>query len=235
MEDWLSRETLHDDVPGPTEQGGVFGYTLCEEDNRRSGRYATEYGSWASTCMRLLLEDVTMTPTELDQRAMLLDVIVRIGGDDGAMPSAFTRQVLASMCSIAAPWHLATRFPAVRDLVLSDEPGELPDGMALSMGLFLGPSAFFAGPSLQVDLPTHEWRWLSVMAFPPFAFELVLAADWHQPQALCGVAHFLSLPARTRGSVEFQMPVLFSHTMFPGDWRNTFQIENHLDIYGRPE
>jgi hypothetical protein len=103
------------------------------------------------------------------------------------------------------------------------------------MGLFLGPHAFIAGPSLQVNLPTSEWRWIAVIAYPPFAFELTLASEWHQPDPFCRIDNFLHIDAATKGTVELDLPVLFSHTMFPGDWRNRYQIEYHLNIDGSPE
>jgi hypothetical protein len=53
-----------------------------------------------------------------------------------------------------------------------------------------------AGPALHVNLPTGERRWKTTIAYPPFAFELVLAEDWKQPDPLCGIG-FHTRPYRT--------------------------------------
>lgn len=217
---------------GRVEQGGIFGFTLCAECNNQSGRYAAEYRDWAATCSRLITE-LSDSPAELDESPCLRGVGVELGPN--VRPGAFSRQVLASMCSAAGPWNIGSRHPEIRAMVLRDTVGVLPAPMWLSMGLFLGPHAFIAGPSLQVNLPTNEWRWIAVIAYPPFAFELVLAEDWTQPDALCGIGNFLETDPATEGTVELELPVLFSHTIFPGDWRNRYQIEHHLNIDGSAE
>jgi hypothetical protein len=229
--EWLERSDL-DTIPGGrVEQGGIFGVTLCDVCNRRSGRFAAEYRDWSATCARLITE-LADTPEQLDSMPTLKEVHIKLGPD--VRPGAFARQVLASMCSMAGPWNIAAD-PIVRDLVLTDDPNRLPTPLALTMGLYLGPGAYLAGPSLQVNLPTDQWRWIAVIAFPPFAFELTLASDWHQPDPLCGIGNFLEHDPGVRGEVELQLPLLFSHTPFPGDWRNRHQIEHRLDIDGRPE
>lgn len=231
LEEWLARDDL-DVIPGGrVEQGGIFGFTLCSGCNRRSGRYAAEYRDWAATCARLITE-LSNSPAELDQLPSLREVGVRLGPD--VRPGAFTRQVLASMCSAAGPWNIATRHPEIRAMVLDDAVGSLPPPLSLSMGLFLGPDAFIAGPSLQVNLPTNEWRWLALIAYPPFAFELVLASYWSQPDVLCGIGNFLEVGPGIKGTVELDLPVLFSHTMLPGDWRNRYQIDHRLNVDGSP-
>jgi hypothetical protein len=130
-------------------------------------------------------------------------------------------------------WELTTQHPEIRDLVLGDDPGQLPQPLDLTMGFFLGPHAFLAGPSLQIHLDDEAWRWVALMAYPPFAFELTLAASDPAPTtALCGIADFLTVRAKARANVELQVPLTFSHTQYPGDWRNRYQIENRLSIYG---
>jgi len=232
LDEWLARDDLGTIPGGRVEQGGIFGFTLCDSCNPRSGRYAAEYRDWAATCARLITEPPN-SPAELDKQPSLRVLGVRLGPD--VRPGAFARQVLASMCSAAGPWNLATRFPEIREMVLRDVPGRLPPPLSLSMGLFLGPHAFIAGPSLQVNLPTNEWRWIAVIAYPPFAFELVLEKAWEQHDPLCGIRDFLEVDPATRGTVELELPVLFSHTAFPGDWRNRHQIVHRLNLDGSAE
>lgn len=199
LDEWLARDDLGTIPGGLVEQGGIFGLTLCDGCNRRSGRYAGEYRDWAATSSRLITE-VPNSPVELDQLPSLHVVGVRLGPD--VRPGAFARQVLASMCSAAGPWDVAARNPEIRDMVLRDGVGRLPSPLSLSMGLFLGPHAFIAGPSLQVNLPTNEWRWIAVIAYPPFAFELILEKAWDQLDPLCGIDNFFEVDPATRGTVE---------------------------------
>ncbi|MEX0665518.1 MAG: hypothetical protein WD598_12225 [Acidimicrobiia bacterium] len=230
FEEWLARDESGSMTGGRVEQGGIFGFTLCEPCNRRSGRYAAEYRDWVASCARLIsaLDD---SPQELDVLPTLKEMHIKLGPD--VRPSAFARQVLASMCSVAGPWNISSN-PVIRQLVLGDDGAALPPPLKLTMGMYLGPNAFLAGPSLQVNQPSQQWRWIAVIAYPPFAFELTLASDWSQPDVLCGIGNFLELEAHTRGEVELELPVLFSHTPYPGDWRNHHQIENRLDIDGSP-
>ena len=229
---WLERESLDEDLRGPTHQGGIFGFTLCGECNSRSGRYATEYARWAGAAVDLV-RSLPESPAELDAMPMLKELTVQL---PRVQPSAFARQVLASFCTIAGSWELTEQYPEVREIVLGDDPAQLAQPLDLSMGFFLGPHAFVAGPTVQVQTSDERWRWVASFAYPPFAFELTLAASDPAPASpLCGIADLLTVPASAHADVELQVPLTFAHTQYPGDWRNRYQVENQLSIYGVPE
>jgi hypothetical protein len=229
LEEWLLRNDLDEIAGGVVQHGGMFGVTLCDSCNRRSGRFAAEYRDWAATCSRLIHE-LPETPSELDELPTLRELTLQLG--PSVRPGAFARQVLASMCTVAGSWGLTARYPEIRGYVLDDDTGPLPEPLVLAMGLFLGPHACVFGPSLQTKLDSMEWRWISVIAYPPFAFELTLAASWSQIDSLCRIDNFLEVDSAARGSAELELPLLFSHTMLPGDWRNSHQIRNKLNLDG---
>jgi hypothetical protein len=227
IEEWLARESL-DEVPGGrTEQGGVWGYTLCGSCNSRTGSlYGSEYGAWASRAGALLRQ---VRPPQLDRELQSRGLTIQF---DEVRPGAFARQVLSLMCSLAGPWRLTDQHTNLRPIILDGVTGHLPDGMALDMTLCAGPAVFLAGPSLHVDRKTGGWRWMSVLAYPPLAFEMTLAADGTDTRPLCGIANFLDCDIAVQGSVELDVFVGFTHTMFPGDWRTRAQVEAGVSLYG---
>jgi len=44
--------------------------------------------------------------------------------------------------------NISIRHPEIHALVLGDDLGALPAAISLSMGLFVGPDAYIAGPSM---------------------------------------------------------------------------------------
>lgn len=230
IEDWLARASLDEAPGGRPQQGGVWGRTLCEPCNNATGRYASEYRGWAARAVRLLGEIDSSDVLDSQPVSKLLRVQF-----DEVRPGAFVRQVLSLMASMSGPWDIARRHPELRGMVLEGTTGELPAGMSLDMSLFYGPSCILAGPTLVIDRASNGWKWCVVVAFPPFAFEMVLAADWQEGTPMCGIGDFLAVPPGSKASVELDLFVAFGHTALPTDWRTRHQIENRLDVYGNPE
>ena len=182
IEEWLARTSL-DAIPGGrVEQGGVWGRTLCRRCNNATGQYASEYRRWAARGARMLGQLPAREVLDAEPVSKLLRVQF-----ENVRPGAFTRQVLSLMASMSGPWDIAGRHPLVRTMVLEGKPGELPAGMTLDLALFYGPSCLLAGPTLIIDRTTNGWKWSLVVAFPPFAFEMVLAADWTEVSPMCGI------------------------------------------------
>ncbi len=232
LSEWLARDSL-DEIPGGRfEQGGVWGYTLCESCNSRTGRFSDEYRRWYVVMARILMEQVSDTIEEIDQSPITKQLSVRI---PAALPGAFVRQVLSLMCSVAGPWKVTEQYPALRGVLLEGDTSALPPELSLGMGLCAGPSALVAGPSLAVD-NAGRWKWVAVLAFPPLAFELELAVSAERPSSvMCEIGNFLTVNESTRADVDLDLIIGFTHTVFPGDWRTRRQIESKLGLDGRPE
>jgi hypothetical protein len=52
---------------------------------------------------------------------------------------------------------------------------------------------------------------------------------------LCGIGGLVAADERKRAKVELDLPLVFSHTALPSDWRTRAQIEARLDTFGLPE
>ena len=177
----------------------------------------------------MFLED--LPPVE-DLNREQVTKLLRIGMQ--MHPGAFVRQVLSLMCSLAGTWDLAGRHPELRSAVLDGTVCSLPDGLSLGMLLCAGPCAMTAGPSLHFDTAAGTWRWIVVLAHPPLGFELELVRSAeHPPSAACDIGGFLEIDEATEGLAELEIPIGFTNTAFPGDWRTRAQIELGLDLYGR--
>ena len=233
LSDWLARDSL-DDLPGGRfEQGGIWGYTLCADCNTKTGRYSNEYRRWAGTAARLLQGGLPESIEELDESPATKSLVMRL---PNAAPGAFVRQVLSMMCSVAGPWKVVDQHPELREALLEAQTCALPSGLRLGMALCAGPSGMTAGPSLKVNAPRGLWAWVAVVAHPPLVFELELAGSPDRPiSPMCEIGNFLDVTPETRGSVDLDVIVAFTHTAFPGDWRTRYQIEHRLGLDGLPE
>ena len=230
--EWLARESL-DDVPGgKQQQGGNWGYTLCGPCNNTTGRYAPEYALWADAAAHMMM--TKLQPAEIYD-AETVSRWFGIKFPDAAAGS-FVRQVLSMMMTASSEWGLAKRYPNLRDAVLTGAATTFPDDLFLGVGLSFGPTAMTAGPSHRLDLANESWRWSSVVVHPPFAFEIVLAeSDNCEFPNLCGIGPLVEADERQRCALELELPLVFTHTGFPADWRTRAQIEGGLDIYGHPD
>jgi hypothetical protein len=167
---------------GVTEQGGIWGYTLCGECNSATGRlYGTEYQGWAVRAAKIF---AGLPPRrEIDRNPSPFGAEVQFGSesDGGVAPGAFVRQVLSCMCTLSCSWDLAEQHPAVRRIVLEQATEPLPDGLHLGMALYAGPDSRMSGPQLRIDVEADSWEWALEMAHPPFAFKMVLATNADEP------------------------------------------------------
>lgn len=229
INDWFSRESL-DEIPGGTfEQGGVWGYSLCGSCNSRTGRLSHSYRRVASSAARMFVDDLPPVE-ELNQAQVTKLLRIRMQ----MHPGAFARLVVSLMCSVAGPWDLAGTHPELRSAILDGTVCALPDGLSLGMLLCAGPYGLTAGPTLHLDSAATTWRWIVVLAHPPLGFELELArSENHPPFAACDIGGFLEIDEATEGDAELEIPIGFTNTAFPGDWRTGAQVERGLDLYGR--
>lgn len=232
--EWHARDGFGELPGGTMEQGGIFGYTLCGPCNNVTGlparRLSTEYAEWAATA-RMMLGDSERVAA-LNRRAQ--SPVFRIRLTD-VRPGAFVRQALSIMFTASGAWGLADTHRDLAASVLNGTVTTFPDDLWFGMALCPGPSAIMAGPSVKVDLSERSWRWLCTFAYPPFAFELTLAAsDMEFRSGMCGIGGFTEAHERESHAVEVDLMVAFTNTPFPGDWRTQEQIRRKLDLDGSP-
>lgn len=224
--DWLDSTELGELPGGQIEQGGIFGFTLCRSCNSFTGRkYGTAYRDWALAAEALLAE--LPHPLQLDKSVDTLGWPLKVGSkeDGGLSAGAFVRQVLSCFCTLSGTWDLAERQSAIRRIVLEQSVEPLPPGIELGMSLYFGPNGRMVGPSLMVDPDAGEWRWMMEMAYPPFAFILVLASNVAEPGLGLLMNDFVTLPPAAKQQFEGIARVGFGWSPYPGDYRSRGQIE----------
>lgn len=224
--DWLDSTELGEMPGGRPEQGGIFGFTLCGSCNSYTGtHYGTAYQEWARAADKVLAE--LPHPLQLDQSVDTLAWPLTVGSkDDGGLSAgAFVRQVLSCFCTLSGTWDLAERHPEIRRIVLEQSAEPLPPGIEMGMSLYFGPNSRMVGPSLIVDPDAGEWRWVMEMAFPPFAFMLVLKSNVAEPGLGLLMNAFVGLAPTARQQFEGIVRVGFGWSPYPGDYRSRGQIQ----------
>lgn len=230
--EWHTRDGFGELPGGKVEQGGIFGYTHCARCNNVTGLpsrgLSTEYAKWARGASSVLADQDHVRA--LNQRTESAVYRARL---TETQPGAFIRQVLSIMFVASGEWGLAVKHPDLAASVLHGTVTEFPDGMWLRMALCPGPSVVMAGPALKVDLSERSWRWMCAFAYPPFAFELTLAAsEMDLRSGLCDVGGFVEVHESEVHAVELDLMVAFTHSALPGEWRTEAQIREQLDLDG---
>ncbi len=219
FEDWLARSE-DDELPGGViEQGGIWGRTLCASCNSLTGQwYGEEFVGWVARAEKILRQ--LPHPEEMTAKESSPAVEVEFGG---VRPGAFVRQVLSLMCSVAGPWALADRHPVIRSIVLDKAVASLPAGMSMSLALYQGPGARIAGPALEIDQSTGDWRWVVEVAHRPFAMLMVLATNT-EPPPLLEISQLTEIPPDQKANYQATMNIGFGHTPYPGDYRTQASV-----------
>ena len=225
---WLKNGFAHNEMKLDVEQGGIFGYTLCRECNSLTGRlYGNEYKDWAERATGIITGFNSGTVAQLNQLVGPFGWDVTFGSkESGAVkPGAFVRQILSCMCSLSGNWDLAERHPELRQIILEQSVQQLPSNLELGMSLYLGPKMRTIGPQLKVDVKTGTWRWYQEIAFPPFAFLLVLASNKEKAGTGLMISEFTTLAPDTEQYFSGIVEVGFGWSPYPGDYRSKTAIE----------
>ena len=228
FEDWL-RDKLEDnpEAKHTVEQGGVFGYTLCRSCNSLTGTlYGDEYKKWVQLAKNKIDGFGTGIVPKLDTLIGPFGENFVFGSkEDGSVkPGAFVRQILSCMCSLSGSWDLVGRYPTIRRIILEQTTETLPHGMELGMFVFFGPRVRIHGPQLRVDAKTLTWRWVQEIAYPPFAFQLVLASNKPQPGLGLLIDDFTILEPKTEQYFNGLIEMGFGWSPYPGDYRSKAAI-----------
>lgn len=225
FDDWI-RDHLEPNMKlkHEIEQGGIFGYTLCEKCNSMTGNlYGTEYMLWVERAKKVIDVD---TIIQLDKTLGPFGDKLNFGNKDdgGVKPGAFVRQVLSCMCSLSGPWDLAEKYPVLRRIILQQSKEKLPAGMELGMTVYFGPNIRIHGPQLKIDWGNGVWRWCQEIAFPPFAFLLILASNIKESGLGLLIDNFTELSPQEKQNYTGLVEMGFGWTPYPGDYRSKAKI-----------
>lgn len=226
FDDWIAQDSIDMPESGAIRQGGIYGYTLCSPCNSFTGtHYGNEYKRWAASTLGAI--GAMPGPAELDERPEPFGWMLELGSKEtgGVKPGAFVRQVLSMMCSLSGTWDFATRHPEVLRIILGQSCEPLAEPLQLGAALYLGPRIRIMGPQLKIEPSSNSWRWLMEMAFPPFAFLLVLDSNLADPgRGLLMTDWVLHDPGEEK-KFEGLFEVGFGWTPYPGDYRSKAAIE----------
>lgn len=227
LENWLDRDADDEWTPGRPFQAGFWQPTLCEDCNRRTGdMFAKEYRAWAATTANLLsgLPDIADLQREGHLRALDFEL-------SRCFPGAFIRQVLSMLISAASPAAVTETVPTLRRIVLEGESMSVEAPLRLGMALFMGPKAVVYGPLLVMgtgEAPT--WKWVAGVAFPPFSFELEIAASTERPGTLfTDISQLTSLSPAQSTDVRLDLAITFGNSGVP-DWRSQAMIDQRIEL-----
>jgi hypothetical protein len=94
---------------------------------------------------------------------------------------------------LSGTWDLAGRHPEIRRIILEQSVEQLPSNLDLGMSIYLGPKVRIMGPQLKIDFKTKTWIWCQEIAFPPFAFLLVLESNKEKAGSGLMIGEFTTL------------------------------------------
>jgi hypothetical protein len=234
LDDWLQKG-LDDtrDKHHPTQQGGIWGYTLCRYCNSLTGTlYGNEYVAWAQRAKDIMDGFEPGTFSQLDNMTGPFGWNAIFGSKEvgSVKPGAMVRQVLSCMCSLSGAWDLAERHPEIKRIILEQSEEALPKGIELGMHLYVGPMARISGPQLMVNVKEGIWRWCQEIAYPPFAFLLVIASNKKDPGLGLMMGDWTSIGPSEERYFEGVVEVGFGWTPYPGDYRSKAQISGQTKL-----
>lgn len=228
LDDWLKNH-LETDTQSKkiVEQGGIFGFTLCRKCNSLTGQlYGDEYKKWVILANNMITNfGVGMIP-KLDGLEGPFGEMIDFGSkkDGGVRPGAFVRQVLSCMCSLSGSWDLAEKYPVLRRIILEKSVEKLPNGMEIGMSIYFGPKVRIFGPQLIINVKTGIWRWCQEMAFPPFAFVMVIASNSIEPGIGLLIDNMTEVDPDERQNFKGVVEMGFGWTPYLGDYRSKAAI-----------
>jgi hypothetical protein len=223
-EEWLARGDDGELPGGELQDGGIWGYTLCEGCNNATGvRYGEEYKLWAVSIINAFA-DAKVNVRDLEAQAEIPEGPISLSGTPGPRPGAFLRQALAIMCTLSADFDLAGRYPAIRRLILDRSVEPLPEGMSLGLTGYIGGYPRVHGPQLVANPDEDSWHCVMELAVPPLALLMVLGGNRPYRHVFDLSAYALVTP-KERRTVSGRLAVAIGYTIYPGDYRTKAMLE----------
>ena len=224
FDEWTNGTEFENMRGGRTQQGGIFGYTLCRDCNSFTGvHYGNEYKRWVAEANDFLKNN--FNAVALDSQLGPFGYDITFGSKNNPRyPGAFIRQVLSCMCSLSGSWDLAEVQPSLRKIILDQSAEPLPDGIEISVAMYVGPRVRANGPTLAVDPSEGVWRWTLELAYPPFAFYMVIASNLEKPGLGLMMGNFTQLAPASKNIFQGLIEIGFGWSPYPNDFRTRAKI-----------
>lgn len=228
LDDWLNRTSITDLPTRKINQGGVFGYTLCQSCNSLTGsKYGGAYKKWATQANRILKN---FDPNGLDGQSEMIHLNVKMGFEnlEGFQPGAVVRQVLSMLCSLSGGWNLAERHPELREIILHQRLAQLPVNIDLGFALYFGPKSRIIGPQLVMNRSNQSWQWVMEVAHPPFAFWAVIASNQNDAGRGLTMNDWTTLYPGEKKKLEGIVQLGFGWSPHPGEYRTSTALKQNV-------
>jgi hypothetical protein len=223
IESWLERDkpTGHPGKRGEISQRGAGVKTLCRTCNSRAGRlYVPEMARWVRVGYAAL-RDNRLVVEEADTKIERLGIGLTIRD---VYPGRFVKQIVTMLLALA-PKETVMGYPDLAAYAREPNITDFPNGMSLYLNFYLGPMARFVGSSAVVrqhDMTTYA---VSELAYPPYAYALVMGEPPDSPALeCCDITGFAAAPINQKANVEMFMQCGFGHTPLPLDYRSAASV-----------
>lgn len=139
-------------------------------------------------------------------------------------PGRFVKQVVTMLLALA-PDETVLGYPDLAAYAREPNVTDFPDGMSLYLNFYLGPIARFVGSSAVVrqhDMTTYS---VSELAYPPYAYALVMGEPPDSPALECrDITGFAAALINQKANVEMFMQCGLGHTPLPLDYRSAASV-----------
>ncbi len=191
---------------GNVQQKGMGTYTLCERCNNLTGHwYGNRFVDWCYQGMNIL-HRTNGSPTLFYMNYMF--------------PLAIIKQILVMFFSVNGSGFRNANQELV-DFVLNRDAKYLPPKYRVFVYYNIEGKSRKIGPV--VLWRSGQMHTVSEISYPPFGY--VLALDSEPPDSqLFEISHFARFGYNEFAVMELRLPVLPTHLMFPGDYRNENEI-----------
>lgn len=92
------------------------------------------------------------------------------------------------------------------------------------MYIYFGPRVRIQGPQLKIDIKEKVWRWVEEVAYPPLAFQLVIASNKKDPGLGLLIDNFTTISPGTEQYFSGIIEMGFGWSPYPGDYRSKAAI-----------
>jgi hypothetical protein len=201
---------------GKIEQGGVGMYTLCERCNNNTGDwYADGLVGFCRQAMEVLEKTDGQPSIYYPYRIYPLQVL---------------KQVVTMFFSVNNA-QFGRRQPNLVRFILNRDQRYLPPGFRFYLYYNTSNWRRYVGLSGVLDLSKGRSTLISEINFPPFGYVMTTGED-PPHQGLFEITYFDRYPYDCCDLMSLRLPLLETHTSFPGDYRAMPQI---IEEAGLPE
>lgn len=198
------------EAKGPIQQKGAGGYTLCSTCNNNTGAwYAKSFIAFCYQAMELLNKS---------------------GGNPSLIypfyiyPLQVLKQIITMFFSVNGDEFRIKNEELVR-FVLNREARYLSPNYRFFIYYNLSKNLRSSGIVGNLDINTSKITILSEISYPPFGYLMLLDSE-PPDKRLIEITHFSRFDYSDFRMMQLKLPVLPTHTVFPGDYREIKQILN---------